>query len=87
MASMRPRKHNRYSYVIILLVGLFLGAAIPLAYGNQSHMDNALPHLQAARVELERATPNKGGHRERAIQLIDQAIQQVREGIRFANRH
>jgi hypothetical protein len=84
MTPMHPRKHNRYSYVIILLVGLFLVAAISLACGNQPHMDTALRHLQAARVELERATPNKGGHRERAIQLVDQAINQVQEGIRFA---
>ncbi len=84
MESMHPRKNNKYPYVIILLVGLFLGAAIPLAYGNQPHMDNALHHLQAAKVALEKATPNKGGHRERAIQFIDQAINQVREGIRFA---
>ncbi len=83
MAPMHPRKHNRYTYVIILLVGLLLVAAISLAYGNQPHMDSALRHLQAARVELERATPNKGGHKERAIQLIDQAINQVQEGIHF----
>ena len=83
MESMHPRKNKKYPYVIILLVGLCLGAAIPLAYGNQPHMDKALHHLQAAKVELEKANPNKGGHRERAIQFIAQAITQVREGIRF----
>ena len=30
------------------------------------------------------ATPNKGGHRERAMGLIDQAIGEVRAGIAFA---
>jgi hypothetical protein len=84
MASMHLRKNQRYSYVIILLVGLFLVAAISLAYGNQPHMDNALRHLQAAKVELEKASPNKGGHRDRAMQLVDQAINQVVEGIRSA---
>ena len=34
--------------------------------------------------ELAKATPNKGGHRERALGLIDQAIGEVRAGIAFA---
>ena len=44
-------------------------------------MDAALALLQNARTELEAAVPNKGGHRERAIELVDRAIVQVREGI------
>jgi hypothetical protein len=84
MESMHTRKSKKYPYVIILLVGLFLGAAIPLAYGFEPHMDNALRHLQAARFELEKAAPNKRGHRERAIELVDQAMLQVREGIQVS---
>ena len=40
--------------------------------------------LQSARGELAAATPNKGGHREKAMGLIDQAIGEVRAGIAFA---
>jgi hypothetical protein len=40
--------------------------------------------LQSARTELAAATPNKGGHRERALGLIDQALSEVRAGIAFA---
>ena len=83
MASMHPRKHNRYSYVIILLVGLFRSGHLPGLWQSAAH-GYALRHLQAAKVELEKAATNKGGHRERAIQLVDQAINQVVEGIRFA---
>ena len=50
-------------------------------------MDAALALLQSARAELAQATPNKGGHRERALELIDHAIGQVREGIAFAATH
>ena len=39
------------------------------------------------RVELAKATPNKGGHRERALGLVDQAIAEVRAGIAFAATH
>jgi hypothetical protein len=50
-------------------------------------MDAALKDLRAARQELERAAPNKGGHREKAIELIDRAINQVKEGIEFGERY
>ena len=40
--------------------------------------------LQAARAELIQARPNKGGHRDRAISLVDQAINETRAGINYA---
>jgi hypothetical protein len=66
------------------------GAAIALsvgvgyAIGAQPHMAESISLLQAARGELAAATPNKGGHRERGLLLIDQAISEVRAGIAFA---
>jgi len=68
--------------VVILLSISALGMSS--AFARQPHMDNALVRLREARAALERAEPNKGGHRERAIALVDQAIAQVEEGIRFA---
>jgi hypothetical protein len=50
---------------------------------HEPHMSAAMGHLQQARNELERAAPNKGGHRERAMQLVDQAMQQVQEGEQY----
>jgi hypothetical protein len=50
-------------------------------------MSAALGHLQEARAELERAASNKGGHKERAMQLVDQAIQQVRQGEQYYMEH
>jgi hypothetical protein len=67
-----------------------LGAAVSLsigigyAIGAQPHMAETISLLQSARGELAAATPNKGGHRERALGLIDQAISEVRAGIAFA---
>ena len=69
---------------------LLLGAAITVsmgigyAIGAQPHMNESIALLQSARGELAAATPNKGGHRERALGLIDQAIAEVRAGIAFA---
>ena len=72
--------------IISLLIGLMAGCAGP-QIDHQPRMDAALEDLRAARQELERAVPNKGGHREKAIELIDRAIEQVKEGIEFRERY
>ena len=72
--------------IISLLIGLMTGCAGP-QIDHQPRMDAALGDLKAARQELERAVPNKGGHREKALELIDRAIEQVKEGIEFGERY
>ena len=69
-----------------ILLGTALAASMGIGYaiGAQPHMTASLALLQNARAELVAATPNKGGHRERALGLIDQAIAEVRAGIAFA---
>ncbi len=52
---------------------------------HQPHMHAAMEHLRAARESLERAEPDKGGHRAKAIELVDAAIHQVHEGIEWAD--
>jgi len=70
---------------ISLCLGLgILGAS--LAQARQDNMLDALNALRNARASLVLATPNKGGHRERAIELVDQAIMQTQAGINYANR-
>jgi hypothetical protein len=53
------------------------------AYAVQTHMFNARDALQNAQNELEIAIPDKGGHRVAAINLVQQAIDQVNLGIQF----
>jgi hypothetical protein len=69
-----------------LLLGAAIAASMGIGYaiGAQPHMTESVALLQSARAELAAATPNKGGHRERALGLIDQAIAEVRAGIAFA---
>ena len=69
-----------------VLLGTAVAASMGIGYaiGAQPHMNESIAFLQSARGELQVATPNKGGHRERAIGLIDQAIGEVRAGIAFA---
>lgn len=64
----------------LAVAGLGYGAGV--AQGYQPNMQNALRDLYAARTELTRATPDKGGHRVQAINLVNQAIAQTQAGIR-----
>jgi hypothetical protein len=69
-----------------LVLGTAIAASMGIGYaiGAQPHMTETVTLLQSARAELATATPNKGGHRERALGLIDQAIGEVRAGVAFA---
>jgi hypothetical protein len=69
-----------------IMLGTAIAASMGIGYaiGAQPHMAETVTMLQTARAELVQATPNKGGHRERALGLIDQAIAEVRAGIAFA---
>ncbi|MCP4617440.1 MAG: hypothetical protein GY844_13530 [Bradyrhizobium sp.] len=71
------------------LLGAAIAASMGIGYaiGAQPHMEASVGLLQNARTELAAATPNKGGHRERALGLIDQAVSEVRAGIAFAATH
>ena len=68
---------------------IVLGIAMVMAFAGiggaaQNNMRDALQSLRDARASLERAEDNKGGHKQRALDLIDKAIAQVQEGIEFA---
>ncbi len=69
---------------LTLLMGLSWYSAVHAQTAGMArrepHMSAALGHLEQAKAELEKAMPNKGGHRERALELVNQALQQVQEG-------
>ena len=69
--------------LVALLAVSFIAGQIHAA---QNHMLAARDQLRAARGELQSATADKGGHRERAIEIVNRAIAQVDEGIEYA-RH
>lgn len=54
---------------------------------NQPNMEKALSSLESANDFLEKATPDKGGHRVRAIALVKQAIAETERGIKFDLTH
>ena len=77
---MNKIKQNK-RLIIIALAAVVIGFAGG-AIAAQPHMYNAKAALENARGELNVAENNKGGHRVRAINLINEAIGEVNEGIR-----
>jgi hypothetical protein len=58
------------------------------AYADrQSKMHDALDHLRSAQSLLENASRDKGGHRVRALKFVRNAIDEVKAGIDYDNRH
>jgi len=70
----------RVGFVSLALAASFVAGRV---FADQPHMHAAIEHLQSARRELAQATSDKGGHRTRALALVDEAIEQVRKGMRF----
>lgn len=70
--------------IAVLAMMVFSGAALA---ERQPAMEAALKNLQEARQNLNQASKDKGGHRVKAIKLIDHAIEEVQAGIKFDNRH
>jgi hypothetical protein len=64
-----------------------LAATAGEALAYQGNMERALSALYDALGSLREATPNKGGHKATAIQLIEQAIGEVQAGVDFADNH
>lgn len=74
--------------VVVLLgaLGLIAGLAIGAWAEKQPHMRAAVMHLQNAKVQLAQAEHDKGGHRGAALNLVNQAINKVKQGIAFDKR-
>jgi hypothetical protein len=54
---------------------------------DQPHMQAALDRLQSARANLEAATEDKGGHRVKALDHVNKAIDEVKKGIEYDRTH
>ena len=73
---------------VTLAVFLFVSTGLLLASPvDQPHMESARANLQKARAQLQVAAQNKGGHRAKALGLVNQAITAVNRGIQYDRRH
>ena len=77
-------KKDRRELLLAGVTALGVGAvlsSITEAEANQPYMQAALQALQNARWNLNHAAHDKGGHRENALNLVEQAIGEVQAGI------
>jgi hypothetical protein len=79
--STRPSTRDRFVKAIVILAVSGGAFAAGLAYAAQPHMEAALNALLTAQTELKVAEHNKGGHRVKALDLVNSAIAQVQAGI------
>lgn len=69
---------------VMSVLALVLVFAAGVVVGAQPHMVNALGALETAKTELQAAQADKGGHRVKAIDLVNQAIAEVQAGLEAA---
>lgn len=75
---------KKLSIALLIALSLVLGFTAGRASADQPHMQTAKDDLNAALDELKQAEPNKGGHRERAMGFVNQALIEVQLGIDYA---
>ena len=66
----------------VAATAILVSAGDALAY--QGNMERAVASLYSALASLREATPDKGGHKAKAAQLVLQAISETQAGIEFA---
>ena len=64
-----------------------VAASTAPALAYQGNMERGLSALYEALGSLREASSNKGGHRVKAMGLIEQAIAEVQAGIEYADMH
>jgi len=78
---------KKFFAIALLTVALVSGFFAGRLSAAQNHMINALNALKTAKSELQLAETNKGGHREAALKLVNDAIDEVNQGIEYARTH
>ena len=82
-----PRAKRLAATLLVLGLVLHGGLLAGCVRADQPHMQAALDHLRAAKQQLDVAEADKGGHRVKAIRLVNDAIVQVEHGIEFDRTH
>jgi hypothetical protein len=79
---------NPWKLTSLLLVGLLASSVTTSAFADrQPRMKVSLRLMFKARTSLKAASSDKGGHRVKAVELLDGAIAEVEAGIAFDNTH
>jgi hypothetical protein len=71
----------------LLPLAFVAGMLTTYAFAAQPKMEAAMVLLRDARAALREATADKGGHRQKALDLIEEAMKQVQAGIDYGRKH
>ncbi|WP_100383971.1 hypothetical protein [Bradyrhizobium canariense] len=84
---MEDTQLNRRRLALLAAGAAALGVvgAATSAEAYQGNMERSLSSLFDAMASLREASSNKGGHRVKAMALIQQAIEEIQAGIEYAN--
>ena len=87
-------KSNPWKLTSIVLMAALIAAAVSAVASSRVATHEPQPFMRAARgslvrakASLEKATPDKGGHRVAALKLVSDAIDEVDKGIHFDDKH
>jgi len=70
------KRNSILSFFVLLILSAFA-----FATPDQPNMESARANLQNAKANLQVAEQNKGGHRAKALGLVNSAIAEVNRGI------
>jgi hypothetical protein len=73
--------------LVLLVMVMLMIPTLAASPQRQPNMEGALGHLRQAEASLAKAESNKGGHREKAMELIKQAESEVRAGMAYYDTH
>lgn len=72
----------------IIAAGLIVASsALPVLGFDQPNMQSAKANLINAQKSLRKATADKGGHRQKALDLVGQAVIAVNKGMQYDRTH
>ncbi|MBX7170394.1 MAG: hypothetical protein K1X72_05505 [Pyrinomonadaceae bacterium] len=78
---------KKLNSIFMLAISFALTVNILAISLDQPFMESAKVNLNQAKNNLNKATADKGGHRNKARDLVNQALREVNEGIRYDRRN
>jgi len=87
----RGHMKSRFAAILALVLGIVMTLSVQWLSAQsrepQPEMKSALEHLREAQQDLNSGSHDKGGHRVKAIEYVNNAINEVDQAIRYDNTH
>lgn len=87
MESQKTRRDMLAVAAGAVAVGVVASTVATPAQADQGNMEHAIDLCNKAIEALRAAPDNKGGHKRRAVQMIQTAVDEIQAGIEWADTH